>query len=150
MADKTEGAMRPLLAMVLVMTMGPLVSAQSEFGSVCVAPNPRPKVEIEVWPKDVYNPATLAVRIDKRRAVSFPRKDCIKIPSLDLNSPHVISLMSDGKIFDSFRFRFSDYKSTQLCLLFDGVGAPELKEDTRYTPWCTCKEQKGTAGTIKR
>jgi len=41
-----------------------------------------------------------------------------------------------GKPIQSFRFRFTDYKETELCLLFDGYGGPDLRPMSKL---CHCK-----------
>jgi hypothetical protein len=135
---------RAVSALLLCIAVCPALAAQPQSGSVCVAPNPRNPWQIDQVGNG-YNPAALMFRIDRRSPIRWPRKACAKIGDLDLKEPHLITIMSDGKPYQSFHFRFSEYKTTQLCLLFDGIGLPELKDDTRYTPLCTCKEQAGTA-----
>ena len=44
-------------------------------------------------------------------------------------------MYSDGKPIQSFRFRFRDYKETELCLLFDGYRGPAL---LRLSKSCGC------------
>jgi hypothetical protein len=115
----------------------PVVLAQSERGIVCVAPN-SPDPPTRISPGGFYNPATLSVKIDKNPAILWPHKESVKIGDLDINQRHLIVLTSDGKKIQSFWFRFSDYKSTDLCIDFDGYQGVRLQEK-KYSPWCKCK-----------
>ncbi len=130
--------MKIFAALLIVMAFTPVLSAQPRFGAICVAPNsPTPPTRFS--PGDYFNPATLMLQIDKRPPIHWPHKDCVKIDRLDPTARHRIMLISDGKPLQSFRFRFSDYKSSTLCLTFDGYGGPRLQEQSRHTPWCKCK-----------
>lgn len=91
-----------------------------------------------ISPGGFYNPATLSVKIDKNPPILWPHKESIKIGDLDINQRHLIVLTSDGKKIQSFWFRFSDYKSTDLCIDFDGYQGVRLQEK-KYSPWCKCK-----------
>jgi hypothetical protein len=105
----------------------------SNYGAICVPPisTERPtRLLID------YNPATLALRIDKRKAIRWPHVEETKIEDLDLKQRHLVVITSDGKSIQSFWFRFADYKSEYLCLGFDGFPA-ELKASG--TSWCKCK-----------
>lgn len=57
----------------------------------------------------------------------WPQKVGLKIEGLSLGEKHLVVVHSGGKPIQSFRFRFTDYKETELCLLFDGYGGPDLR-----------------------
>lgn len=44
-----------------------------------------------------------------------------------------------GKPIESVWFAFSGYKSTDLCMTYDGYQGIQLHDATRHTPWCKCK-----------
>ena len=115
----------------------PVLYGQSERGTICVAPN-SPEPPTLISPGGDYNPATLSLSIDKGKPILWPHKESIKIDGLNLAERHLIILTSDGKRIQSFWFRFSDYKSTDLCVDFDGYQGVRLQEK-KYSPWCKCK-----------
>jgi hypothetical protein len=82
----------------------------------------------------------LRVKIDKRPTVPWPQRSSLKIEELDLNERHLLAVIdSGGKSVESVWFLFSEYKSTDLCMAYDGYQGIGLKEATRRTPWCKCK-----------
>ena len=123
----------PLLVSFLLC---PVLWAEQHRGSVCIAPNSSTP-PIRVSPGQMYNPATLSIRIDKRPVVLWPHKECLKVEGLDITQRHLFVVISDGKPLLSFWFRFADYKSTELCVSFDGYQGVQVKEP-REVRWCKC------------
>jgi hypothetical protein len=115
----------------------PVSRAPSQTGTICVLPNSS-EPPARISPGGAYNPATLAVRIDKRKPILWPHKDPIRIETLNLNERHLVVLASDGKRIQSFWFRFSDFKDVELCLYFDGYEGVQLA-DKHDALWCRCK-----------
>jgi len=112
-------------------------SGQTKTGTVCVLPN-SPNRPTRISPGGDYNPATLTISIDEQPPISWPHKQKVKIDSLALNERHLIVLRSDGKRIQSFRFRFSDYRDSILCVYFDGYQGVQF--GGKYTTsWCRCK-----------
>src|SRR5713101_6792731 len=95
------------------------LSAEPGSGTVCIAPNSVEPPTL-VSPGGAYNPATLLLKIDKRKAIPWPHKESFKIEGLDLKERHLVVLISDGKRIESFWFRFADFKSANLCVAYDG------------------------------
>jgi len=62
----------------------------------------------------------------------------VKIGEMELSERHLVTLTSDGKRIQSFWFRFSEYKSDDLCLAFDGYQGVQL-QGAKRSPWCKCK-----------
>ena len=79
---------------------------------------------------------TLMFRIDNGKKTPWPQKMGFKIEGLSLGEKHLVVVYSGGKPIQSFRFRFTDYKETELCLLFDGYGGPDLRHMSKL---CHCK-----------
>jgi hypothetical protein len=129
------------LLLTLILSISHLVAAQQITGSVCVparADDPFWK-EPATLPDGQINSHGLRVKIDKRPATAWPNRKSLKIDELDTNERHIlVVLSSDGKPIESVRFRFSDYKSTELCMTYDGYQGLGLQETTRRTPWCKC------------
>jgi hypothetical protein len=89
------------------------------------------------------NSGMLTIKIDTRESVPWPHKESIKIDDLDLTQSHLVVASCDGKPVQSFRFHFSEFKASGLCLtfedLFDGYEGMRLW-DARHSPWCKkCK-----------
>ena len=128
------------LVLVLIVLVGATLHAQEKSGSICVAPNSS-KRPARVSPGGEYNPATLSVRIDQREAILWPHEKPVSITELTLGEPHLIVLTSDGKRIQSFRFRFSDYPSAELCMSFDGYQGVQLYDkgtNPRRARYCGC------------
>jgi hypothetical protein len=120
----------------IVLLVCPALVAQSGRGTLYVRPNssePPPRVS----PGQFYNPATLTLKIDKRPPIPWPHKESVKIDDLDVKERHLVVLTSDGRNVQSFWFRFSDYKTTDLCIGFDGYQGVQLHE--KNSPLCKCQ-----------
>jgi len=80
-------------------------------------------------------------KVDNRKAFDWPTKDGVRIDGLDLRARHRVAIYCDGKLQQSFTFRFSDLKSTELCLfLNDLYKTAQLWDPTKNrAPWCQCK-----------
>jgi hypothetical protein len=114
-----------------------LLPSEPKLGTVCVAPNST-KPPTRISPGGAYNPKALSVKIDSGRLILWPRAESVLIGNLDLEQRHLVKVTSDGKIIQSFWFRFSEYKSNDLCVAFDGYQGVQLQERQR-SPWCKCK-----------
>ena len=106
-------------------------------GTICVLPN-SPDPPARISPGGDYNPSTLTIAIDSGKPILWPHKHTLKIENLDLNERHLIVLRSDGRRIQSFRFRFSNYKDTKLCVSFDGYQGVQFG-DKYDTYWCKCR-----------
>jgi len=125
------------IGFLIFLSTGLPLTAQPQRGTMCVAPV-SPERPQRISPGGDYNPATLTVRIDKRKSIVGPHKDGIKIEDLDVGGRHVAVLTPDGKRIQSFWFRFSDYETPDLCLSFDGYQGVDPR-GRKYMPWCNCK-----------
>lgn len=67
----------------------------------------------------------------------------MKIDGLDINQSHRLVASCNGKPVQAAKFRFSEYRSDELCLefdsMFDGYEGMRLW-DARHARWCKkCK-----------
>ena len=131
-----------LMMIALVLFLPAKGAAQQGTGSVCVAA----RTDGPFWkepaalPSGEINSHGLKVRVDKRPIEEWPRRKSLKFDGLDIRETHLLVVLdSSGKPIESVRFRFSDYKSTELCMSYDGYQGIGLQEATRRTPWCKCR-----------
>lgn len=96
-------------------------SATTREGSVCLMAVTPPSP----GQKSLANPAggnlikQYAVKIDSLPSVlGLPDKG-VPLPPLSLGMSHVARIFGDGKQVESFRFRFEDFSTNELCLVFD-------------------------------
>jgi hypothetical protein len=127
--------------LTFVLVISHLACAQ-QSGSVCVAA----RVDDPFWkepptlPNGQVNTHGLQVKVDKSTATSWPERKSLKIDGLDTSERHLLVVLdARGKPVESVRFKFSEYKSTNLCAFYDGYQGIGLKDATRQTPWCKCK-----------
>ena len=131
-----------IIVVTLILLISHHASAQQADGSVCVAA----RVDDPFWkesatlPNGQINSHRLRFKIDKRPAAAWPDRESLRIDGLDTSERHVLSVLgSDGKPIESVKFKFSEFKSTQLCMAYDGYQGIGLQEMTRRTPWCKCR-----------
>jgi hypothetical protein len=109
-------------------------------GTVCVASRAATPFHLPVdTPAGAATCGGLRVRIDKRPSQPWPQKESLKIDGLDPQDRPLLAVLGDhGKPIESLWFRFSDYKSVDLCMCYDGYQGIGLQEANR-SPWCKCK-----------
>jgi hypothetical protein len=107
--------------------------AEPKTGMLCVIPDP-PGCCNRVTIRFDLN--TLMFRIDNGNKTQWPQKVGLKVEGLSLGEKHLVVVYSGGKPIQSFRFRFTDYNESELCLLFDGYGGPDLRHMSKS---CGCK-----------
>jgi hypothetical protein len=131
-----------LMAVTLVLFLSISATAQRATGSVCVVAridNPFFK-EPATLPNGEINSHGLKVQVDKRPAQEWPQQKSLKIDGLDTGEQHLLVVLdSSGKSIESVRFKFSDYKSTDLCMTYNGYQGIGLEEATRRTRKCKCR-----------
>lgn len=98
-------------------------SGEPKTGMLCVIPDPPGCCDRVTVPFDLK---TLMFRIDNGNKTPWPQRVGLKIEGLSLREKQLVVVYSGGKAIQSFRFRFTD-KETELCLLFDGYGGPDLR-----------------------
>ena len=131
------------LAVLFVAILCPASLAQSENGSICMAP-----VSYD-WPPTrsgiilPCNPDKLSLKIDAQKAISWPTKESAKIDDLDLAARHRVVISCGGKPQQSFSFRFSEYKASDLCLFINDLYMTAQLWDPKQNPapWCKCNKK---------
>ena len=121
------------IAVLIGLSFASPTSAEPKTGMLCVIPDPPGCCQLITIPFDLK---TLMFKIDNGKKTPWPQKMGLKIDDLSLTEKHLVVVYWSGKAQQSFRFRFTDYKETELCLLFDGYGGPDLRSMSRL---CHCK-----------
>jgi hypothetical protein len=111
-------------------------------GSICIAPPGRPTT----GEKSLANPAggntisIYSIQVDNMSRVVASNDRPVRIPSISTSKKHLVKIIGDGKVVQSFWLNFGKFKTKDLCLFFnslyetwslwDGKGGPSI---------CTCK-----------
>lgn len=83
--------------------------------------------------------SSMTIRIDSLEAVPISKRNAVKISGLTLARRHLVAIRSAGRPVASFRFRFSDYRKTDLCLWYKpGYGQWVLDDEPARIKGCTC------------
>ena len=72
----------------------------------------------------------LSLRIDHGDTVEWPRKQRIEVKDLALDRSHSVIARCAGKPLQAVRFKFSDYKSTHVCVSYDPYDGIDLFDYT--------------------
>jgi hypothetical protein len=133
MNGKNIQCVRYVAAFLLVELLSALLTvAEPKTGMLCVIPNPPGCCQYGGVP---FDPTSLMFRIDNGKKTPWPEKTGVRIDGMKLEEKHLVVVYSGGKPIQSFRFRFADYHKTDLCLLFDGYGGPDLRPMSKI---CHC------------
>jgi hypothetical protein len=130
--------MRSILTPLLIVALFNLNSpAQSETGSVCVAP-------ARFDPKNASAPGLyceaeqFSLKIDAQ-VMAWPIKESVSFAGLDLSSRHRVIVLCNHKPQQSFTFRFSEFKSKQPCLFLNDLYRTVQLSESKRAPWCHCR-----------
>ena len=133
--------MKFILIGLIFLSLFPLRSmAQTDVGTVCVTARALDPFRGQVIPPTgEVSSGGLRFKIDKQPSVPWPQRKNLKIEGLDLGQRHLFAVIdSKGKPVESIWFNFSSFKSTSLCMFYDGYQGIGLQE-TNQAVWCRCK-----------
>jgi hypothetical protein len=108
-----------ILLAVLLITGFQADAAETGGGTLCLAPVPRATTrEITLWnaAKGERYLDAYAVQVDDRPVQALSQDKSMKLTGLDLKRRHRIRILNQGKVVESFFFRFSEHKTADLCL----------------------------------
>jgi len=92
-------------------------------GSICLATITPPNSE----QKSLANPSggnrisSYSVQVDKRKTVTASKDKSINLSGLAVDRRHLVKIFGDGRPVESFRFTFSQFSTTKLCLWFNSL-----------------------------
>jgi hypothetical protein len=125
------------VAVAIVFLLSPVSDAQSEQGSLCVAP-----ISVErptTFAPGLHCSGSLSLKIDTQKAIPWPQTASLRIEQLDLAQRHRVTVLCDGKPQQSFAFRFSGSKTEELSLFINSFYQTVQLWEPRQSPWCKCK-----------
>ena len=113
------------VGLILLLSLGLTVRCQSQTsaGSICIAPPDRPTT----GEKSLANPAagnpisTYSIQVDKMSPLATSNDGPVRISSIARGRKHLVKIMGDGKVVQSFWFNFSKFKTKDLCLFFNSL-----------------------------
>jgi hypothetical protein len=97
-------------------------SSETETGVVCVSAVPKPNSE----PISLSNPDggnrsfNYTIQIGSRKVIASTERK-VEIEGLSLNKTHLVKILRDGKLVESFRFNFTKEGSNHLCLWYKSL-----------------------------
>jgi len=112
------------VGLIILLSFGVGVHAQSKaVGSICIAAPDKPTS----GEKSLANPAggnpisTYSIQIDRMSRVVASNDGPVRISSIATGRKHLVKIIGDGKVVQSFWFNFSAFKTTDLCLFFNSL-----------------------------
>src|SRR5438552_12120477 len=104
-----EALMKFSVGLIMLLLLGVAVHAQSKAaGAICIAPPDRPTS----GEKSLANPAggnpisTYSIQVDKMSPVVASNDRSIRISSIATSRKHLVKIIGDGKVVQSFWFNF--------------------------------------------
>ena len=92
-------------------------------GSICIAPPDRPTT----GEKSLANPAggnpisIYSIQVDKMSTVVASNDRPVRISSISTSRKHLVKIIGDGKVVQSFWLNFGKFKTKDLCLFFNSL-----------------------------
>ena len=114
------------------------LAADSQHGLICIAPILKEPPTTSA-PYLECPPGKFSLKLDDRQPIPWSSKSSIKIDDLDLATRHRMAVFCNGKPHQSFRFRFSEFKSKELCLFLKDLYQTAQLWEAKRTPWCKCQ-----------
>ena len=119
------------LALLLLLGLWPLTmrgqtrstSAKPLSGSICIATVTPPNS----GEKSLANPSggnrisSYSVQVDKTKRLIISKDKSVNISGVAVDRRHLVKIFGDGRPIASFRFGFSEFSTTKLCLWFNAL-----------------------------
>lgn len=136
--------MRCLAALSIAIMLWPANAVGANSGTICIAPLYKDTGPIRRSASGLFcESQNWSVKIDGRPRMTWSTDKSVRVDGLDTAALHRIVVFCNGKPQQSFKFRFSEFKATNLCLfLNDLYNTVQLWDPKRMpAPWCECKER---------
>jgi hypothetical protein len=132
---RESGSIALLVCTLVLLCVG--LHAQSDSGSICVAPNAA-KTPQRCAP-GLCAGGKLSLRIDRQPIQAWPQSESIRIGGLSTTARHRVLIYRAGKTQQSFTFRFSEFKSITPCLFLNDLYWTGQLWEGKDAPWCKCR-----------
>ena len=111
-----------LVTLSFIRSSLPQQNLKQEYGSLTVFTVPDTWSKYRGGPDTYCESSKLSIRIDDGDTVPWPRKQRVQVKDLALDRSHLVTARCAGKPLQAARFRFSDFKSTNVCVTYDPYG----------------------------
>jgi hypothetical protein len=81
----------------------------------------------------------LSFTIDSLPKRTWPIKESVKFDDLDLSASHRVVIFCEDKAQQSFKFRYSEFRTRKLCLFINDLYKTAQLWEDKQSPWCKCK-----------
>jgi hypothetical protein len=108
-------------SLLTVQGQTPSSALKASSGSICLAAIAPPNS----GEKSLANPSggnrisAYSVQLDRRKAITISKNKSINVSGVAVDKRHLVKIFGDGKVTQSFWFRFSEFTTTKLCLWFN-------------------------------
>src|SRR5690242_13870959 len=122
----------------MVFLIAPALADKSQQGVICVAPFDFQSADPRLDPVEGLRCTSgkLSLKVDAHKAIPWPSKESIRMDGFDFNQRHRVVVLCDNKPQQSFSFRFSELKSSRLCLFINDLYKTVQLWDAKGSPWC--------------
>jgi len=126
--------MRVCAAILPLLLLTPLASPEAQgqsrgarrpeaaTGSICLAPvTPNDGERPSGNPSGGRRVSTYSIQVDAKPKVFASSDAKVKISGLSTGRKHLVKIYGDGELVESFRFRFGEFETQELCLWFNSL-----------------------------
>jgi hypothetical protein len=123
-----------------VLLLSSTLNAETGSGSICISPVPKKAANTAALPDFFCDSPKLSVKIDAKEPLAWPMSENQKVEDLDVTATHRIVVLCNGKPQQSFKFRFSEYTTKELCLFINDLYKTVQLWESKKSPWCKCRK----------
>jgi hypothetical protein len=134
------GSMFKIIAAGLMIGLSPLSILAAETGSVCIASVPINTSGTKSMANSTAStvPYEFTVSFNNSKPVTVSHSLPVLVPKLALAKRHRVQIKQAGSLKTSFTFRFSEHKSSNLCLWFNPLYETWSLSTPGKMRWCRC------------
>jgi hypothetical protein len=118
--------------------VGRAANAEQGDCSMCVARVPA-QPPVTSAPGLLCESGRLSLQVGAQPSIPWPQTDGVRIELPAAGRSYRVTVLCDGKPQQSFRFRFSEFKSKDLCLFINDFYQTIQRWEAGRSPWCKCK-----------
>ncbi len=129
-----------IVAVGLIIGLSPLSISAAETGSVCIASVPTNTGGNKSMANSTAStvPYEFTVSFNKGKPVAVSHSSPVLVPKLAIAQRHRVQIKQAGSPKTAFTFRFSEHKSSNLCLWFNPLYETWSLSVPGNMRWCRC------------